>query len=129
MTTKRSSMLNRVLIASSIALFCVLSTFSGQALADDFYIDHISVRAKTKPHPIVLESTAGKLFEDASAFHVFVSAAKAKEYSGGPIPGKFYKLKFNVTGDVEDIQKMKYVGLTQSDGFDSGEQYIFEKKR
>ncbi|MBK8245361.1 MAG: hypothetical protein IPK88_18185 [Saprospiraceae bacterium] len=81
-------------------------------MSDDtiILISDITASAKIKPHHVVLKGTSGKLDESKDGEHVFVNDAGIVISNGGPIEGDVYKLSFNVAGEKETIQHMKFIG-------------------
>ena len=87
-------------------------------------ISKITATAKTRPHLLVLNGRSGSLLEDDAADHVFVSKTGSQEHNGGPEEGSLYKLKYDVAGEFETIQKMTFVGYAPEYS-----RYVFSKKR
>lgn len=93
-------------------------------MSDDttILISDITASAKIKPHHVVLKGTSGKLDESKDGEHVFVNDIGAIISNGGPIEGDVYKLSFNVAGEKEKIQHMKFIGYASK-----FKRYVFTK--
>jgi len=85
-------------------------------------ISEIKAIAKEKPHSIVLTGVSGKLDDSPDGKHVFVNKKGAVTYEGGAVIGDLYKLRFNIAGEFETIQKMAYIGYANE-----YKRYIFTK--
>lgn len=86
-------------------------------------ISEIEAIAKVNPHSIVLTGVSGKLDESLDGKHVFINKKGAVTNEGGPVIGDLYKLRFNIAGEFETIQKMAYIGYANE-----YKRYIFTKK-